>query len=35
MTDREKLIEEIIFLLNKAPDRCLRCVLRFLLGWMN
>lgn len=35
MTDREKLLQEIHRLLDAAPDRCLRCVLHFLIGWQK
>lgn len=35
METREKLLAEIRRLLDDAPERCLRCVLSFLIGWSN
>lgn len=35
MGNRENLIAEISRLLDAAPDRCLRCVLHFLIGWKS
>jgi len=33
MTDRERLIQAIMDLLNKVPERAIRFVYSFLLEW--
>ena len=35
MTDRERLIQAIMDLLNKVPERAIRFVYSFLLEWIE